>query len=157
MREKVFIEISKNSKIKYEFDKKQNCLVVDRFLKGPFVFPINYGFIPNTLADDGDPLDIMVISDYEILSGSMIEVKIIGVIILEDEKGMDEKIVSVPSESIDSDSKNINCLEDLPGNVWENIKYFFNHYKDLEENKYVRIHGFDNRLKALEIISKYKI
>jgi inorganic pyrophosphatase len=87
----------------------------------------------------------------------MIDVKIIGVIILEDEKGMDEKIVSVPAESIDSDSKNINCLEDLPGNVWENIKYFFNHYKDLEPNKFVRIHGFENRFNAIDIIEKYRI
>jgi inorganic pyrophosphatase len=68
----------------------------------------------------------------------------------------DEKIVSVPAEFIDSDSININCLDDLPGNIWENIKYFFNRYKDLENNKFVRIHGFENMLKAIEIIEKYR-
>ena len=102
------IEIPFNSFIKYEFDKENNIMRCDRILNTSMIYPGNYGYIPNTLAKDGDELDVLVLSNFPLHPGTVIESKIIGVLMMEDEKGIDEKIIAVPSQNIDPDSKYIN-------------------------------------------------
>jgi inorganic pyrophosphatase len=117
-------------------------------------YPCNYGFIPNTLSDDGDPCDVLVVSDFAIISGAVIEVKPVGVLIMEDEKGMDEKIIAVPAKKLNSQYENANEISDLPNTIISQIKHFFEHYKDLEKNKWVKVKDFNDAKKAKEIINK---
>ena len=147
------IEIPKNSYVKYEIEKGK--LLVDRILSTPIPFPFNYGYIPNTLAGDGDPLDILVLSDYELVPGCSVKCKILGYLDMEDEKGIDEKIISVISS--DYNYNNCNKLSDLTEKSLHDIKYFFEHYKDNEPNKFSKVGQFYDKEKALELISKTKI
>ena len=107
-----FIEISKGSNMKYEYDKTHNCLVLDRILHNSNVFPYNYGYVPNTLSDDGDPLDIIILCDYTIIPGARVSCKIIGGIHTEDESGGDHKIIAVLTDKADPKSKFYNDIED---------------------------------------------
>lgn len=154
---KVFIEVSKNSNLKYEFDKKSNSLVLDRVLHNTNIFPYNYGFIPNTLSPDGDPVDIIILCDYELIPGCICDVKVIGGIDTSDESGQDDKIICVLSDKIDKQSKYISDISDIRQSTIDNIVYFLSHYKEGELNKYVKIGEIYNKKKALEIIKKYSL
>jgi inorganic pyrophosphatase len=140
----VVVEIAANSapNIKYELDKKSNLLRVDRFVATPMYYPCNYGFIPQTLADDGDPLDALVITECPLVIGTIISCKPIGVLLMEDEKGLDEKIIAVPTEKLNSEYSHLNSLEELPEGLKNKIQHFFEHYKDLEKGKWVKVTGF---------------
>lgn len=153
----VVIEISYRSNIKYELDKEKGRLSIDRILHTSMVYPGNYGFIENTLAKDGDPLDVLVLSEYKFLPGCCVKVKPLGVISMEDEKGVDEKIIAVVSDKIDRKSVGINDIKDLPVQTIREIEHFFEHYKDLEEGKYVKISGHEGVKAALDIIDSYTL
>lgn len=151
----VIIEVPMNSDpVKYETDKDSGAIFVDRFIATPMYYPCNYGFIPHTLSDDGDPADVLVISEFPIISGAVISVKPIGVLIMEDEKGMDEKILAVPSKKLNSQFENIEEYNQLPETLINKIKHFFEHYKDLEKGKWVKVVGFENSKKAKQLISE---
>jgi inorganic pyrophosphatase len=150
----MIVEIPYQSAIKYEYDEISNKMRCDRILHTAMAYPGNYGYFPNTLSGDGDPLDVLLISDYAIYPGTIINVKIIGVLQTEDEKGQDEKIIAVPTENIDPSYKNINDIKDLPVYTCNKIRHFFEHYKDMEPNKWVKIQNFEDSKKAEEIYKK---
>ena len=152
---KIIIEVSKNSNLKYEYDKQNKCLVLDRILHNTNFFPYNYGFIPNTLSPDGDPIDIIVLSDYSLTPGIMCDVKIIGGIDTKDEAGQDDKIIAVLSENIDTHSKDINNIEDIRKSTLTSIRYFLEHYKDNEKDKHIVVNEFYDKETAINIIHKY--
>lgn len=154
---KVIIEVSKNSNIKYEYDKENKCLILDRILHNTNFFPYNYGFIPNTLSPDGDPVDIIVLCEYSLTPGKMCDVKIIGGINTEDEAGQDDKIIAVLSNKTDSTSKDIENISDIGENILKNIRYFLEHYKDNENNKFINVKEFYNKSRAIDIINKYSL
>ena len=151
----VIIEVSANSNVKYEMDKESGALVVDRFLHTSMFYPANYGFLPHTLADDGDPLDALVITRWKLQEGSVIKSRPVGVLIMEDEKGMDEKIICVPAKKLDKSFENINDISDLPEQTIAEIKHFFEHYKDLEKGKWVKVSNVEGAERAKEIITKF--
>ena len=136
----ISIEISKGSSIKYEYEDGK--LRVDRFLNVPFVYPFNYGYVPNTLGRDKDPLDAVVMCEQCLLPCCTIKCKLIGVLKTTDESGEDNKFIFVPSESVDRKSIYINNLSDLQEKDLEKIKYFFTHYKDLDNKKWIKVEGF---------------
>lgn len=144
----VFIEVSSNTNIKYEHDHKTGRLICDRILHTPMTYPYNYGYIPDTLAGDGDPLDVIVVTSYKLLPGCYIECKILGVLYTEDEKGKDEKIIAVPISKIDPYMKSINILSDLKKSQLDMIYFFFENYKSLEKDKWVKIIGWGSKAEA---------
>jgi len=148
---KVQIEIPQGQNVKYEIDHETNELVCDRFLHGPFAYPFNYGYITHTLGGDGDPLDAVVICDRSLLPTCTIKCKIIGALITNDEKGKDEKIILVPNDNIDPYNKKINNITDLDDHTLDEIKYFFTHYKDLEQSKFINVEEFVSVDVAYEI------
>jgi len=151
----VIIEVPMNADpVKYEMDKDSGAIFVDRFIGTPMFYPCNYGFIPNTLSDDGDPADVLVISDFAIIPGAVISVKPVGVLIMEDEKGMDEKILAVPAKKLNSQYENIESYKELPESLVNKIKHFFEHYKDLEKGKWVKVTGFEDAAKAKQLIQE---
>jgi len=150
----VVIEIPQGSNIKYELDKESGAIFLDRILYGSQFYPANYGFIPNTLADDGDPIDVLVISSESVVPGCVIKSRVIGVLIMEDESGKDEKIIAVPTIKLDPQMAKINELEDFPEIKLNQIKHFFETYKDLEPGKWVKVTGFEGKEKAIELINK---
>ncbi len=125
--------------IKYEMDKASGALVVDRFLYTPMRYPGNYGFIPHTLSGDGDPCDVIVASSRAIIPGAVMSCTVVGVLLMEDEGGSDEKIVAVPTEKLTPRYAGIKSYSDLPEITLNRIEHFFAHYKDLEPNKWVKI------------------
>ena len=146
----VYIEIEKDSNIKYEFDKKLKDLIVDRILPEPYRYPYAYGFIPNTLAMDGDDLDILVITDKQLLNDCFYHVFIIGVLIMEDEKGMDEKVLCV----LEDDYTKIQNITDLDKSILDKIHWFFSNYKNNQIDKWSNVHGYKDREHAIEIYNK---
>ena len=138
----MIVEIPFNSNIKYEFDKEINKIHVDRILNTSMLYPGNYGYIPNTLSGDGDPLDILLLTEYPIIPGCIIKVRIIGVLYTIDEKGNDEKLLAVPSSDVDSNYDDIKALKDLSPIILKKIKHFFTHYKDNDKNKWVNVYDF---------------
>ena len=154
----MIVEIPYNSFIKYEYDKKIDKMRCDRILHTAMTYPGNYGYIPQTLAGDGDPLDILLVSDYQIFPGTVINVKIIGILFTTDEKGEDNKIIAVPSFNIDPNFDNIKTIKDLPKRSLSKIKHFFQHYKDTEKNKWVEVGKFGNlELAKLEYEKCYQV
>lgn len=151
----VFIEISKNSHIKYEYDEKVHALRCDRILHTPLKYNFNYGFIPNTLSDDGDPLDVVLLMEDELVPGCYIKCEILGCLDTSDDEGNDPKIIACPINKIDPNSAGIKNLNDIPIHTLDKIEYFFSHYKDLE-NKHVTIGNFLNKETAIEIYEKSK-
>jgi inorganic pyrophosphatase len=138
----IIIEISKGSSIKYEIEN--GTLKVDRFLNVPFVYPFNYGYIPNTLGRDDDPLDAVVLCNYSLLPGSTINCKLIGALKTTDEHGEDNKFIFVPADIVDIKSENIVSMIDISNKEKEKIKYFFTHYKDLDKNKWIEVDKWVN-------------
>ncbi len=128
--------------IKYEMDKHADVLVVDRFLYTAMRYPGNYGFIPHTLSDDGDPCDVIVANTRAIIPGAVINCRVVGVLLMQDEHGSDEKILAVPSPKLTQRYENVKNYTDLPPITVQQIEHFFNHYKDLEPGKWVRILGW---------------
>jgi inorganic pyrophosphatase len=128
--------------IKYELDKAAGTLVVDRFLHTPMRYPGNYGFVPHTLSEDGDPIDVLIANTRPIFPGAVINVRPVGILNMTDESGGDEKIIAVPSPKLTQRYVNIQNHSDLPQITLEQIQHFFEHYKDLEPGKWVRIMGW---------------
>lgn len=157
----VAIEIPANaSPIKYEIDKDMGAVLVDRFMATPMFYPANYGFIPNTLADDGDPLDVLVITPYPVMPGSIIRCRPVGVLNMEDEAGGDAKLIAVPHDKVSKEYQHVQDVEDVPELLRKQIQHFFENYKDLEEGKWVKVQGWDNaeaaRQAIRDSISAYK-
>ena len=146
----VVIEIAKGGHIKYEYDKERNMLICDRILHTPMKYPFNYGFIPNTLSEDGDPLDVVVLMDDELIPGCIIRCKILGCLDTKDDAGNDPKMIVCPIEKVDPMWKNIESLfsKKIDEHKLEKIRYFFTHYKDLE-NKSVSVGNFYDKEDAL--------
>lgn len=130
--------------IKYEMDKASGTLFVDRFLYTPMRYPGNYGFIPHTLSLDGDPIDVIVCNTRAIVPGAVINCRPVGVLMMEDDGGGDEKIIAVPTSKLTPRYSNIKTYTDLPDILIDQIKHFFAHYKDLEPGKFVKINGWVN-------------
>ena len=148
------IEIPYGSNIKYEIHKDSGAVMVDRVLYGAMFYPANYGFVPNTLADDGDPVDILVLNEYPLQAGSVIKTRLIGVLIMEDESGMDEKLLAVPISKIDPQFDGVKSLQDLPQITLDRIKNFFETYKALEPNKWVKVKDYRDINEAEKILKK---
>lgn len=148
------IEIPYGSNIKYEIDKASGALCVDRVLYGAMFYPANYGFVPNTLADDGDPADVLVLNEYPLVAGSVIPCRLIGVLMMEDESGIDEKLLAVPVSKIDPRYEGIKSISDLPKATLDKIKNFFETYKLLEPNKWVKVKDFASAAEAEKILDK---
>lgn len=131
-----FIEIPQGGlPVKYELDKQSGALFVDRFLHTSMIYPANYGFIPNTLAEDGDPLDVLVVAPTPVVPGVVIRARPVGVLLMTDEKGVDEKILAVPHETLNPYYKDVRTHLDLPPLLIDQVAHFFRHYKDLEPGK----------------------
>jgi len=138
--------------IKYELDKASGAMFVDRFLYTAMRYPCNYGFIPHTLSDDGDPTDVLVVGNRALMPGCVVRARPVGVLMMEDEAGIDEKIVAVPHEKLTQYYNKIQSYTDLPQVLQDRIPHFFAHYKDLEPNKWVKILGWEGADKAAELI-----
>lgn len=152
----VSIEISQGSSVKYEEDKNTGKMLVDRFLHTAMNYPFNYGYIPNTLAEDGDPLDIAVVSSYSVIPGCILPSRIVGMLEMEDEAGIDHKIIAVPTEKIDPSFAHINDIDDLDIYTKKRIKHFFEHYKSTEPGKWVKVKNFLDKATAYLVIQKSK-
>ncbi|UYN92960.1 MAG: inorganic diphosphatase [Anaerolineales bacterium] len=151
----VIIEVPTGGEpIKYEFDETIGALVVDRFLYTPMRYPGNYGFIPKTLSGDGDPCDVLVANTRALIPGSLIAVRPIGVLIMQDEAGHDEKIIAVPSPRLTKRYEKVMETSDLPEITLQQIEHFFAHYKDLEENKWVKIVRWGDAAEARAMIQQ---
>jgi len=151
---KAVIEIPYGSNIKYEIEKESGAVVVDRVMYSAMFYPANYGFVPNTLANDGDPADILVLTEYPLAPGSVINCRLIGVLIMEDEAGMDEKLLAVPTSKIDPSFDGIQSIEDLPKPTLAKIKNFFETYKMLEPNKWVKVKDYAGKDEAQRILEE---
>ncbi|GAA4526607.1 inorganic diphosphatase [Chelativorans composti] len=138
--------------IKYEMDKASGALFVDRFLYTPMTYPGNYGFVPHTLSEDGDPIDVLVCNTRPLIPGSVLNVRPIGVLVMEDDGGQDEKIIAVPSPHLTRRYEKIFNYTDLPEITLEQIKHFFEHYKDLEPGKWVKVSGWKDAAEARRLI-----
>lgn len=138
--------------VKYEMNKAAGTLFVDRFLHTPMRYPGNYGFVPHTLGDDGDPIDVLVANTRPILSGAVINVRPVGVLKMEDENGCDEKIIGVPSPKLTRRYRDVFNHTDLPQITLDQIQHFFGHYKDLEQGKWVRLIGWGDAAEARQLL-----
>ena len=134
--------------IKYELDKEAGPLVVDRFLHTPMRYPGNSGFVPHTLSDDGDPIDVLIANTRPIFPGAVINVRPVGVLKMTDESGGDEKIIAVPSDKLTQRYVGVREYTDLPNITLEQIQHFFEHYKDLEPGKWVKMAGWGDDVEA---------
>ena len=140
--------------VKYEVDKDTGAMFVDRFMATAMHYPCNYGYIPNTLCDDGDPADVLVVSPLPLIPGSVVRCRPVGVLQMEDESGDDAKILAVPIDKLTSLYTHINTFRDLPRELLDRIAHFFEHYKDLEPGKWVKIKGWGDAQRAkAEIMS----
>ncbi len=139
---------------KYELDKDSGALIVDRFLHTPMFYPANYGFIPHTLSEDGDPVDILVVGNIGVVPGAVMAVKPIGVLRMEDDGGMDEKIIARPVDKLFPYHMNVHEYTDLQPILLQQIEHFFTHYKDLEKGKWVKIGGWGDAAEAKNYIQQ---
>ena len=142
----VIIEISENTgEVKYEYDKQLHLLCVDRFMTTAMRYPCNYGFVPNTLAEDGDPVDVLVMTPYPVQPGSLLRVRGVGLLKMSDESGKDNKILAVPIRKICCHYEHIQSLNDFPRGFLDIITHFFQYYKDLDPDKSVHIDGWEDK------------
>lgn len=141
----VIIEIPAHADpVKYEVDKDSGAIFVDRFMATCMHYPTNYGYVPHTLSDDGDPADVLVITPFPLLAGSVIRCRPVGVLNMTDESGTDAKILAVPADKLSTIYRGINDIDQIPELTLNQIEHFFSHYKDLEPNKWVKIDGWEN-------------
>ena len=138
--------------VKYELDKESGAMFVDRFLHTAMHYPCNYGFIPHTLSDDGDPVDAAVLGQHTLAPGVVVPSRPVGVLMMEDESGIDEKILCVPTNKLHPYYENVVSIEDVRPILIEQIAHFFTHYKDLEEGKWVKVTGWEGVDQAKELI-----
>lgn len=148
------------SSIKYEIDKESGAVFVDRVLFTSMVFPFNYGFIPSTLEEDGDPVDVVLLSYEPFVPGSVVRARPIALLEMEDEAGPDSKIIAVPHEKIDARFAKVRSIGDVDESIRNRIRHFFEHYKELEPGKWVKVKAWHERDKALisinNAIERYK-
>lgn len=140
--------------VKYEMDKESGALFVDRIMHTSMRYPCNYGFVPHTLSDDGDAADILIANRTPIMPGAVVRCRPIGVLIMEDEAGMDEKILAVPVKQLHPFYDDVTSYKEIPKIMIDQISHFFQHYKDLEEGKWVKIIGWEDADIAAELIEK---
>jgi len=138
--------------IKYEIDKTSGALFVDRFLYTPMRYPGNYGFVPHTLCGDGDPLDVLVMNSRPLVPGAVVRSRPVGVLMMEDENGPDEKILALPVHKLTAMYDNVHDVGDVQAIQIERVKHFFTHYKDLEPNKWARISHVGDVAEARKVI-----
>ncbi|HIG24052.1 MAG TPA: inorganic diphosphatase [Henriciella marina] len=138
--------------IKYEIDKASGAMFVDRYLYTSMRYPCNYGFVPHTLSLDGDPIDVMVVGQRALVPGAVVRARPIGVLLMEDDGGEDEKILAVPHQKLTRFYEKVQNYTDLPDTLIDRITHFFQHYKDLEPNKWVKVRGWEGVDKARELI-----
>ncbi len=156
----VIIEIPSHSDpVKYEVDKETGAMFVDRFMGTAMHYPCNYGYIPQTLSEDGDPVDVLVVTPIPVISGSVIRVRPLGMLLMTDEAGKDSKIIGVPVDKLTNLYSSMNSVRDLPKSLLDSIAHFFDHYKDLETGKWVKIDGWvdteDAKREILDSIERY--
>jgi inorganic pyrophosphatase len=156
----VVIEIPKGSSIKYEMDAESGAIFVDRRLFTAMFYPCNYGFIPQTKEEDGDPIDVLVLGNEPVIPISIIRSRPIGVLLTEDEEGQDSKTIAVPITKLDPSFSSVTDISDIPKYISNQIKHFFEHYKELEKGKYVKVSGWEDKKmakkKISEAIARYK-
>ena len=150
----VVIEIPKGSNIKYEIDDETGALFVDRKLFTAMFYPCNYGFVPQTKEKDGDPVDVLVLGNDAVVPQSVIRANPVGVLITADEEGEDAKVVAVPVAKIDPTFSSVKDIQDVPQHIQDQIKHFFEHYKELEKGKYVKVKSWENKESAKKKISE---
>ena len=148
------IEIPIGSNAKYEYRPELDIIEVDRFNYTAFTFPFNYGFIPGTMSEDKDPIDVVVISSQPILQGCLVQVRLLGTLLTEDEEGIDPKIIALPKGKVDPFYKDIETLEQLPGIVKDRIKHFYENYKSIEPGKWVKVNGWQGKNEAEKIVKE---
>lgn len=139
--------------VKYELEKEAGVLYVDRFLHTAMYYPCNYGFIPHTLSEDGDPIDVAVLGRTPVIPGCVIRSRPIGVLMMEDESGIDEKVLAVPVDDLHPSYAHVSSIEDVQQIQRDQIEHFFTHYKDLEPGKWVKIHSWQNVDAAKRLIT----
>jgi inorganic pyrophosphatase len=140
----VIIEIPmRGEPVKYEVDKESGALFVDRFMSTAMFYPTNYGYIPQTLSEDGDPVDVLVVTPVPLVSGSVIRSRVVGMLKMTDESGVDAKLLAVPVDKLSKLYRDIKTYKDLPESLLNSIEHFFQHYKDLEEGKWVTVNGWE--------------
>ncbi len=145
----VVIEIPANhDPIKYEVDKDSNTLFVDRFIATPMFYPCNYGYVPNTLSEDGDPLDVLVVTPYPVAPGSVIRSRVVGMLEMSDEAGKDTKLLAVPHSKLTTLYDHVKQAADLPELLIKQIQHFFENYKALEKGKWVKVDGWKDAAAA---------
>jgi inorganic pyrophosphatase len=138
--------------VKYELDKASGAIFVDRFLHTAMTYPGNYGFIPHTLAADGDPMDVMVVGPVPVVPGAVVRARPVGVLLMEDESGVDEKVLAVPTDALHPYYTNVSSYRNLPKILLDQITHFFAHYKDLEPDKWVRVDRWGEAEEAHRLI-----
>ncbi len=149
----VVIEVPQHADpVKYELDKASGALFVDRFMHTAMHYPCNYGFVPNTLSEDGDPVDVLVVTKFPLIPGCVVPCRPVGVLKMEDEKGEDAKLLAVPVSSVKPVYDDVKGPEDMPKFLLDQIEHFFEHYKDLESGKWVKVRGWEGADAAREEI-----
>lgn len=145
----VIIEIPAHSEpVKYEMDKKTGAMFVDRFMSTAMHYPCNYGYVPHTLSSDGDPVDVMVVTPHPLIPGSVIKCRPVGLLKMTDESGDDAKVLALPIDRLYKGFRHVESFRDLPQHLLDQIAHFFEHYKDLDEGKWVRVLGWGDREEA---------
>ncbi|MCF6235644.1 MAG: inorganic diphosphatase [Gammaproteobacteria bacterium] len=157
----VIIEIPAHSDpVKYEVDKDSGALFVDRFMSTAMHYPCNYGYVPNTLSDDGDPVDVLVVTPFPLVSGAVIRVRPVGMLRMTDEAGFDAKLIAVPVDKLSKIYSNVKKPEDLSQLLLDQITHFFEHYKDLEPNKWVKVENWvgvdEAKAEIIEGVKRYE-
>jgi inorganic pyrophosphatase len=157
----VIIEVPQHADpVKYELDKESGAFYVDRFMHTAMHYPCNYGFVPNTLSDDGDPVDVLVACKFSLITGCVIPCRPVGVLMMEDEAGLDAKVLAVPVNKIKPIYEDVTDIDGMPAFLKDQVKHFFEHYKDLEKGKWVKVHDWENVASAkkeiMDSIARYK-
>ncbi|ASQ44877.1 inorganic diphosphatase [Legionella clemsonensis] len=157
----VIIEIPMHGEpVKYEVNKETGALFVDRFLTTAMYYPANYGYIPQTLSEDGDPVDVLVVTPVPLYSGSVIPCRVVGMLKMTDEAGVDAKLLAVPTSKLTKMYEKVDVYSDLPQHLLSSLEHFFQHYKDLEEGKWVKVTGWEGpeaaRKEIMASIERYK-
>jgi inorganic pyrophosphatase len=150
----VVVEIPRGSNVKYEIDDETGALFVDRKLFTAMFYPCNYGFVPQTREKDGDPVDVLVLGNDPVVPSSVIRANPVGVLITADEEGEDSKIVAVPISKVDPSFADVKDIETVPKHILDQIRHFFEHYKELEKGKYVKVKSWENKESAKKKISE---